>query len=176
MEKISISQIQEPLRAQYKTSPETALVVDRALTKGADASDPFHSAVEPMPGSGTTIPVGVHRALGGLHDAPTSGDILCAALGACQDSAVRMVANFLGVELEFLEVEVTAEVDVRGAMAVDRQVPVGFQSMRCNVRLRAKDGTNPEHIETLRVAAEHCCIVLQTLRNPPPVETTFEMS
>jgi hypothetical protein len=30
--------------------------------------------------------------------------------------------------------------------------------------------------ETLRMGAEHCCIVLQTLRNPPPVETTFEMS
>ncbi len=176
MDKISVSKIQAPLRAQYKTSPETARVIDRALTKGEDASDPFHSVVEPMPGSGATLPVGVHRALGGLHDAPTSGDILCAALAACQDSAVRMVANFLGVDLEFLEVEVTADVDVRGAMAVDRQVPVGFQSMRCNVRLRAKDGTNPEHIETLRVAAEHCCIVLQTLRNPPPVETTFEMS
>ena len=66
-----------------------------------------------------------------------------------------MVANFLSIELEFLDVEVTADVDVRGAMVVDRKVPVGFQSMNCNVRLRAKDGTNPEHIETLRVAAEH---------------------
>ncbi len=83
---------------------------------------------------------------------------------------------FLGVELEFLEVDVTADVDVRGAMAIDQQVPVGFQSKRCNVRLRAKDGTTPEHLETLRVGAEHCCIVLQTLRNLPPVETTFELS
>ena len=110
-----------------------------------------------------------------MHEAPISGDILFAALAACQDSAVRMVANFLGVELEFLEVEVTAEVYERGSMAVDRKVPVGFQSMRCNVRLRAKDGTNPEHLKMLRVAAEHCCIALQTLRTPPPIETTFEM-
>jgi uncharacterized OsmC-like protein len=87
-----------------------------------------------------------------------------------------MVANFLGVELEFLEVEVTGDVDVRGTMAIDHKVPVGFQSMRCNVRLRAKDDTNPDHLKTLRVAAEHCCVVQQTLRTPPPVETTFEMS
>jgi uncharacterized OsmC-like protein len=87
-----------------------------------------------------------------------------------------MVANFLGVELEFLEVEVRGDVDVRGTMAIDQQVPVGFQTMRCNVRLRAKEGTNPEHLNTLRVAAEHCCVVQQTLRNPPPVETKFEMS
>lgn len=80
------------------------------------------------------------------------------------------------VELEFLAVEVTAEADVRGAMAIDKQVPVGFQSMRCDVRLRAKQGSNPEHLEKLRVAAERCCVVQQTLRNPPPVQTTFDMS
>ena len=176
MEKISVRQIQEPLRAQYKSSPETARVIDRAITTGVNTSDPFHSVVEPMPGSGATLPVGVHRAIGGMHDAPTPGDILCAALAACQESAVRMVANFLGIELEFLEVEVTGEVDVRGTMAIDQKVPVGFQSMRCNVRLRAKDGTNQEHLKALRVAAEHCCVVQQTLRTPPPVETTFEMS
>ena len=47
MEKISVSKIQEPLHAQYKTSTETARVIDRALTKGADASDPFHSVGSP---------------------------------------------------------------------------------------------------------------------------------
>jgi hypothetical protein len=55
-------------------------------------------------------------------------------------------------------------------------VPVGFQSMRCKVRLRAKDGTNPKLLEKLRVTAEQWCVVQQTLRSHPPVETTFEMS
>ena len=43
MDKISVSQIQAPLRAQYKISPETARLIDREIAKGADASDPFHS-------------------------------------------------------------------------------------------------------------------------------------
>jgi uncharacterized OsmC-like protein len=89
---------------------------------------------------------------------------------------MRLVANLLGVELEMLEAEVTAEVDVRGAMAVERSVPVGFQSMRCQVRLRAKEGTKPELLEKLCATAERCCIVLQTLRNSPPVQATFEIS
>lgn len=176
MSKVSVLEIQTPLRARYKASPRDARVTDHARTTGTDPGDPFHSMVEPMPGCGAALPVGVHRAVGGLHDAPTPGDILCAALAACQDSAVRMVANLLGVELEFLAVEVTAECDVRGAMAIDKQVPVGFQSMRCNVRLRAKEGTDPALLEKLRVAAERCCVVRQTLRNPPPVETTFDLS
>lgn len=176
MSQVKVLEIQAPLRARYKSSPQTAWVTDHARASGAVAGDPFHSKVEPMPGCGVVIPVGVHRAIGGLHDAPTPGDILCAALAACQDSAVRMVANLLGVELESLSVEVTADCDVRGAMAIDKQVPVGFQSMRCNVQLRAKQGTDPALLEKLRVAAERCCVVQQTLRNPPAVETTWDMS
>ena len=176
MEKVNVREIQAPLRAQYRSTPQAARVVDRARTSGAEAADPFHSTVEPMPGCGATLPVGVHRALGGLHDAPTPGDILCAALAACQDSSVRMVANILGIELEYLDVEVTGDVDVRGTMAVDNQVPVGFQAMRCEVKLRARDGTDPKLLERLRVAAQRSCVVQQTLLNPPRVETNFNFS
>ena len=176
MKKVNVRELQAPLRAEYKSTPQAAQVVDRGRTSGADAGDPFHSIVEPMPGCGAALPVGVHRALGGLHDAPTPGDILCAALAACQDSSVRMVANLLGIELESLAVEVTGNVDVRGTMAVDMQVPVGFQAMRCEVRLRAKEGTDPRLLEKLRVASERSCVVQQTLRNPPRVETVFDMT
>ncbi len=176
MSKPSVFENQAPLRTKYKAEPQAAMVTDHALAKGDSPSDPFHSIVQPMPGCGAELPVGVHRGVGGLHDAPTPGDILCAALAACQDSTVRLVANLLGVELEFLEVEVTAEVDLRGSMAVERNVPVGFQSMRCNVRLRAKEGTRPELLTKLSTAAERCCVVQQTLRNPPPIQTMFKMS
>jgi hypothetical protein len=105
MKSIQVRDRQTPLCAQYKSSPESAMVVDRAQTSSSTAIDPFHSVVEPMPGCGVRIPVAVHHAVGGMHDAPTPGDILCAALAACQDSSVRMVANLLGIELVFLAVE-----------------------------------------------------------------------
>ena len=169
----SVYSTQKPLKAKYKEAPQSAMVIDHARTSGEVASDPFHSKVEPMDGCGISIPVGVHAAVGGLHDAPTPGDLLCAALAACQDSAVRMVANLLGVELTELEVRVTAAADVRGAMAMDPAVPVGFQSITCDVRLKAKEGTPPELLEKLSVAAERCCVVQQTLKAPPVVKTSF---
>ena len=169
----SVFNNQKPLKAKYKEAPQSAMVIDHARTSGEVASDPFHSKVEPMDGCGISIPVGVHAAVGGLHDAPTPGDLLCAALAACQDSAVRMVANLLGVELTELEVRVTAAADVRGAMAMDPAVPVGFQSITCDVRLKAKEGTPPELLEKLGVAAERCCVVQQTLKAPPGVKTSF---
>ncbi len=173
MKKISVYEAQAALRTQYKETPELAMVTDHALTGGIDPSDPFHTLVKPMDGCGVSVPISVHRALGGLHDAPTPGDMLCAALAACQDSSVRMVANLLGVELIALEVRVKASADVRGAMAVQKGVPVGFQSITCDVDLKAKEGTPPEMLEKLRIAAERCCVVQQTLRHPPPVQTTF---
>jgi len=176
MNRTSVFEIQVPLRQRYKANPKAALVTDCAHAHGNVADDPFHSIVMPMPRSGIAVPVGVHGAVGGLHDAPTPGDILCAAFAACQDSSVRMVANILGVRLEFLEVEVIGDVDVRGTLAMDAQVPVGFQTMRCAVRLRAAKGTNPHSLEKLRAASQRSCVVGQTLLHPPSVETTFDMA
>lgn len=170
----NVREAQTPLRDRYKKDPGTALVADHGQTSGVDLSDPFHSLVVPMPGCGAAVPISVHKALGGPHDAPTPGDVLCAALAACQDSSMRMIANLLGVELELLEVNVAGDVDVRGTMMVDRQVPVGFLEMRCNVRMRAKPGTDPRLLDQLKVASEKSCVVLQTLRAPLRVEVGYE--
>lgn len=164
---------QKPLRARYGVTPELATVTDHARTCGQSPDDPFRSSVEPMEGSGVVVPIGTHAALGGPHDAPTPGDMLCAALAACQDSAFRMVANLLGIQITQLEVRVTATADVRGAMAMDPSVPVGFQAIGCEVRFATKAGTPPELLKKLQMAAERCCVVQQTLKAPPGVQTTF---
>jgi uncharacterized OsmC-like protein len=169
----SVYEAQKPLKTGYKEEPESAMVIDHARTTGELLSDPFHSQVEPMDGCGVSVPIGVHAAVGGPHDAPTPGDLLCAALAACQDSAIRMVANLLNIELLELEVRVTATADVRGTLAMDRAVPVGFQSMKCDVRMKVKEGTPVKQVKRLQEAAKQCCVVQQTLKSPPLVETTF---
>ena len=171
--KNSVYQAQVSLRAQYMETPELALVTDEARTCGIDPSDPFHSRVKPMLGSDVAIPFGVHRAVGGPYDAPCPGDLLCAALAACQDSSIRLVANLMGIELVALEVHVKATADLRGAMGLQKDVPVGFQSITCNIHLEAKAGTPPDMLEKLRVAAQRCCVVGQTLLQPPQMKTFF---
>ncbi len=171
--KTVVQDAQAPLRALYKETPALAMVTDHARTCGADPTDPFHSTVEPMDGCGVLVPVGVHRAVGGLHDAPTPGDMLCAALAACQDSALRMVANRLAIEIVALEVRVSAQVDVRGTLGMDATVPVGFQSMICDVDLTVRKGTPEKLLSSLQFAAQRCCVVQQTLQHPPLVTTRF---
>lgn len=171
--KNSVYEAQTNLRAQYRETPELAMVTDQATTCGTDPSSPFHSLVRPMNANAVPLPFGVHHAVGGPYDAPCPGDLLCAALAACQDSSIRMVANLMGIELVALKVQVKGTVDVRGALGIGKDVPVGFQAITCDIHLKAREGTPPEALEKLRMASERCCVVAQTLMSPPNVQTTF---
>jgi uncharacterized OsmC-like protein len=136
------------------------------------SSDPFHGEVEVGDGYGTSLRFGLDRYIGGLHDAPNPGDLLCAALAACQDGSIRMIADLLGVELMELDVEVTGELDVRGCLGLHPAVRVGFESLQSTVRLRASERTDPKRVDALIAAAERFCVNLDTLRGGTEVVTT----
>jgi len=169
-----VQQRQQPLRERYRSAPAEAWITDGAQTISACGEDAFHGVVVPANGADAPVPFGIHRAVGGFHDYPNPGDLLAAALAACFDSTLRMIADHLGIRLETLEVEVEAECDVRGCLLVERTVPVGFQRMRCGVRLQTKDPVDEETIKMLLGAAEHSCVVMQTLRNGVAVQTQVE--
>lgn len=172
--KIDVRKHQNPLIKLYKQSPEKAFVTDHAKTISSGIDDPFHGEVKPGKEDHNIVwKFGVHQGVGGPHDFPVPGDILSAALATCLDSTIRLIANRLDLDLKVLEVEVSANVDLRGTLAVDREVPVGFQSMKCNITIEGKDGTDPQQIKKLIKAAEYSCVVLQTLQSGVPVETSI---
>ncbi len=174
-DRVDVRARQELLRARYKEDARDAWITDRGRTRDGVDTDPFHGHV--VPGSkdyGIVWPFGIHSAVGGDHDGPNPGDLLCAALATCLDSTIRIIAGRLSVPLTSLEVDVTGNVDVRGTLMVDRQVPVGFQKLHCRVNLQAAPGTDPQILQRLLQAAESCCVNLQTLKSGVPVETTFE--
>ena len=175
IENTSVKERIAPLRVQYKEAPETAWGTNSAKTIGDDLADPYHVKVIPGEKNNFKLSIGVHKGVGGLHDAPCPGEILCAALAACQESAIRMTANMLGITLTSLEVEVTGGIDIRGALGIKREVPVGFQSMKCQVILQTAEGTDPKLIKKLVKASEYSCPVSQTLRSGVPVETDFQV-
>ena len=184
---------QEALRALYAEQPEAATIHKRVRTGPGGDGDPFHSIVVPensVAEAEVTIhvvpensahperPYGVEwrcgpdEAVGGLHDVPNPGELLCGALAGCFDGTVRMIAGLLGVEIEQLEVEASASMDVRGALAVNPEIRVGLQAMRLHARLRPAAGTSPQLTDALVRAAETYCITLDTLRDGLPVEVS----
>jgi uncharacterized OsmC-like protein len=171
-----VQQRQQALREHYHSAPADAWITDGAQTVNACGGDPFHGVVVPANGTDAPVQFGIHRAVGGFHDHPNPGDLLCAAVAACFDSTLRMIADHRGIRLETLEVKVTAECDVRGCLRVEGAVPVGFQRMRCGVRLQTKDHVDEDTIKMLLVAAERTCVVMQTLRNGVAFQTQLETS
>ncbi|HEY7152227.1 MAG TPA: OsmC family protein [Solirubrobacterales bacterium] len=165
------------LRALYEKRPREALTRKHARTSAATvpASDPFHGEVEVGEGYGTRLRFGLDRGIGGLSDLPNPGDLLCAALAACADGGIRMIADLLGIALEELEVSVTGEVDLRGTLAIDPEVRVGFEWLRCEVRIRPTTGADPRLVRKLVTAAERHCVNLDTLSDGVKVEVRSQV-
>lgn len=175
-----VKQRQADLMDRYRAEPETAWTVDHASTRacndaGDGGLDPLYTQVYFSDPEATTLPISLHRAVGGHGELPVPGDVLCAALASCADSTIRVVANTFGIELLELSVDVRAEVDVRGTLCVSPDVPVGFQAIHTDVRLRAAPGTSPARLERLVKTAEHCCVVMRTLRNGVPVNMSCDV-
>jgi 4-oxalocrotonate tautomerase family enzyme len=174
----TLAERQVALRAQYAREPSAALVVKRASTVPADGRDAMHGTVvaqnlaDPTSPYGVSWSYGIDRAVGGLHDAPNPGELLCAALAACADASIRMCAERLRVPLTQLQVEVSGRLDARGALG-ESDVTVGFLGLSVVVRLQTAPGAAPARIDRLAAAAERACVVLATLRAGAPVAVTF---
>jgi uncharacterized OsmC-like protein len=168
-----VARRQAPLRRAYLEDPQRAVSVKWAATNAGPGSDVVHSVVEIGKGYGVSQRIGIDRMVGGDHDLPNPADLLCAALAACEDSAIRMIADLLDVLILDLRVEVTGEVDVRGTLAIDRSVKVGFRSMNCHVHLRVPQSTEQPRLAALRKQSEASCVNLDTLRSGVPVAIDF---
>jgi uncharacterized OsmC-like protein len=162
VQNVSVEARQAGLRETYQQNPDQAMIQERASTNGAGLPDPYHGVVQFN--SGSSFEYGIHQAVSGYGDKPTPEELFCASLAACQEASIRMIANILGIKLTELRVTVTASVDVRGTLLVEKSVPVGFQSIECQVKFQAAEGTEPGLLDKLMSEAERSCIVLQTLR------------
>lgn len=166
---------QGALRKRYRVDgPGEALVTDTATSVAKSGASPMWGSVQiGAPGFDVIVPVGVHRGVGGRHDLPVPGDILCAALAACVDTTIRILSNNLRVPLASLEVEVQADCDLRGTLLVDPTVRVGFNAMRVSVTAVPDPGVTSKQVEGLVQTAERCCVVLHTLKSG--VDVSFQL-
>jgi len=172
---VNLRELQAPIKARYLDHPDEALITCTARSAESDLSDPLHCEVALDAAPGLRLRSGAHTGVGGAGDVPCSGDLLMAALLACQETTIRMVAAAMGIELEAVEIEAVAKADLRGTLAMDREVPIGMTGVDCRVRLKVKDDGRGERARRLLENAERYCIVLNTLRNGVEVSTDFQV-
>lgn len=169
-----VEQRQLALNDSYKSNPALALITDGAEVTGVNLTDPFRTTVSINNEMQLPYVVGIHKAVGGYHDFPNPGDMLCASLASCFETTIRMIANRLNIELLETSIKVSAKVDVRGTLMVDLSVPVGFQSMHVDIVIAAR-APNKNMLDALMRTAEHCCVIYQTIKQGIPVGVTSKL-
>ena len=159
MNRAELQEKQAPLKERYKEDPGTALIT---LSAKASLGDGISCSVE----TGRAIAeAGLHPATGGDGTQLCSGDMLLEALAACAGVTLRAVATSLGIAVESGQVEAEGDLDFRGTLAVDRDAPVGFRSIRLRFVLDTE--ASEEELATLLKLTERYCVVFQTLARAP---------
>lgn len=79
----------------------------------------------------------------GTNAFPNPQEYLLAALNACMMVGCSAVAALMGIELTTLEVETTGDIDLRGFLGIDAEVPPGYRALEQVVRI-AGNGTREQ--------------------------------
>ncbi len=163
IESDELRRLQGPLKSRYRDEPETALVTLQAsgdLDEGVTCSVQTGQAL---------VKAGLHPGTGGDGVSACSGDMLLQALVACAGVTMRAVATSMGIAVNG-SVYAEGDLDWRGTLAVDKQVPVGFSAIR--LRFELESGASDEELATLERLTERYCVVFQTLAQAPTLSVS----
>jgi len=167
MERDELRAVQAPLKERYAVEPEAALVT---LKASGSLGDGVSCSVD----TGRALAeAGLHPASGGDGTLLCSGDMLLEALVACAGVTLRAVATSLGISVESGNVRAEGDLDFRGTLAVDREAPVGFRSIRLSFDLDSD--ADEEQLATLLKLTERYCVVFQTLSVPPELSASIRV-
>jgi uncharacterized OsmC-like protein len=164
---MDLKSVQKPLKEQYRGDPASSQITLKA--RGGQTETPIACSVA----IGRAIyQAQAHQGVGGAGTAACSGDMLLGALSACAQITCQMVAAAMGVPIERIEVTVEGDLDLRGTLGISKDVPVGFQRIQTRFEIVAPQATT-EQLRALREKTEQYCVVLQTLTQPPKLQTEW---
>src|SRR5881398_3542787 len=129
MDRAELQALQKPLKDGYREDPATALVTLRA--EGQLDADAIACSVAT---GRALVDAGLHQATGGSGALACSGDMLLEALVACAGVTLRSVATSMELAVAGT-VRAEGELDFRGTLAIDKEAPVGFRSIRMSFDL-----------------------------------------
>jgi uncharacterized OsmC-like protein len=165
---VDLRTLQRPLKDQYRADPSTARITLQA--RGTQTDAPISCSVD----LGRAIyDAQAHSGVGGAGTGACSGDLLLGALAACAQITCQMVATAMGIPTNRIEVTVEGDLDLRGTLGIARDVPIGFESIRTRFEIDAPEAT-PEQLDALREKTEQYCVVMQTLKQAPPMQTDWQ--
>lgn len=163
-----LKQLQAPLKAKYRETPDAAVITLKAAGRLGEA---ITCSVET---GKALVAAGLHPATGGNGLSACSGDMLLEALVACAGVTLGAVATAIGVDVRAGSVQAEGDLDFRGTLGVAKDAPVGFRSIR--LRFELDTDASQEQLGTLLKLTERYCVVAQSLRQPPEFSVSLRRS
>jgi uncharacterized OsmC-like protein len=164
---MDIRSLQRPLKERYRSQPGSSRVTLRAT--GSQTGAPVACSVD----IGRALyQAEAHTGVGGAGTGACSGDLLLGALAACAQITCQMVAAAMGIPVERIEVAVEGDLDLAGTLGLSKEVPVGFERIHLRFDVEAPQAS-AEQLRALREKTEQYCVVMQTLSQPPKLETAW---
>lgn len=90
-----------------------------------------------------TIAIDEPPQLLGEDTAANPQEYLLAAMNACMSATYVAACSVQGIALENLEIETHGQLDLRGFLGLDRDVPAGYEEIEFTVRIKG-DGTQQQ--------------------------------
>src|ERR671936_1228843 len=115
-----LKQLQAPLKAKYRDTPQAAVITLKAAGRLGEA---ITCSVET---GKALVAAGLHPATGGNGLSACSGDMLLEALVACAGVTLNAVATALNIQLRDATIRAEGDLDLRGTLGLAKDVPVGF--------------------------------------------------
>jgi len=167
---MDLKSVQKPLKEHYRNDPSASRITLKA--NGVQMETPIACSVA----VGRTIyQAQAHAGVGGAGTAACSGDLLLGALSACAQITCQMVATAMGIPAKQIEVTVEGDLDLRGTLGIAKDVRVGFEQIRVRFEIQAPQATQ-EQLRALQEKTEQYCVVMQTLFEPPKIQSEWVLS
>jgi uncharacterized OsmC-like protein len=118
-----------------------------------------------------TVMVDEPPELGGADGAPNPIEVLLSALAGCVTAGIATNAQMFGVAVDAIDVDVEADVDVRGLLGHDKSVRNGVTDIRYTVTIQSP--APEDKVRTCKETIDRKSPVRDTLANPVNIVSTL---
>jgi uncharacterized OsmC-like protein len=109
--------------------------------------------------------------LGGVDGAPAAVEVLLGALAGCLTSGIAANAALFEVPIDGLDVDLEADIDLRGLLGHDKTVRNGFSAIRYTVTI--KSSAPEDKVRRCKETIDRKSPVLDALTAPVKVSSNF---
>lgn len=110
-------------------------------------------------------------ALGGVDSGPAATEVLLVALAGCVTSGIAANAALFDVPIDGLDIDMEADIDLRGVFGHDKSVKNGFNDIRYTVTI--KSPASEEKVRRCKETIDRKSPVRDTIVNPPKVTSNL---